>query len=342
MSRGAGLGVRLAVAAALGTALAFRAPEPPEPPEPQERRDATAPTFELSARSEAEVPDGLPQDLAARWPADGLAELGRRLFFDPLLSADRSVACASCHDPARGFADSEPLSLGVGGRRTLRNTPTLYNRVLGERFMWDGRAATLEEQVLLPIENELEMALPLEEALARLAAHDEYPARFAAAAGGPPTRERLAASLAGFVRRVVRGDSRVDRFRAGAFGALTPEERGGLWFFESRGGCWRCHAGPNFTDEDFHNTGVGVDGEDAGRMAITGDERDRGAFKTPTLRGLVETAPYMHDGSLTTLEEVVEFYRRGGGANPHLDPRLAPLEMTDRDALNLVAFLKAL
>ena len=277
-------------------------------------------------------------------PDPALARLGARLFDDRLLSADRSVACASCHKPALGFADSRARSLGVGGRETERNAPTLFNRVLGARFMWDGRAATLEEQALLPIENPLEMGLPLDEAVARLDADATYRAEFQRVLGAPPTRDGLARALAAHVRTLVPGASPVDRFRTGDFGALDDAERAGLWFYESRGGCWRCHGGVNFSDEEFHNTGVGAElaTPDPGRAAITGAPEDRGRFKTPTLRGVALTAPYMHDGSLATLEEVVDFYRGGGHANPNLDPLVRPLEMDERDARNLVAFLRAL
>ena len=162
--------------------------------------------------------------------------------------------------------------------------------------------------------------------------------------GVPPGRWELSSALTAFVRRLWIGESPFDRFRVGEIGAFTSAERAGFWLYESRGGCWRCHTGANFTDEGFHNTGVGVvEGTpEEGRAAITGESSDRGGFKTPTLRGLVSTGPYMHDGSLATLEEVVEFYRGGGHANPHLDPVLEPVELTDADAANLVAFLRAL
>jgi cytochrome c peroxidase len=304
-----------------------------------------APAQQAPAPPPLRTPLGLPELAAApEERADELAALGARLFFDPRLSADRSVACASCHRPELGFADELPFSRGVQGRSTERNAPSLENRAYGQSFMWDGRAATLEEQVLLPIENPREMDLPLDEAIARLAAAADYRAAFERALGGAPSRESLARALAAYVRRLVRGDSPVDRFRAGEFAALDDEARAGLWFYESRGGCWRCHGGANFSDEDFHDTGVGVrDGvAEPGRMAVTGREEDRGRFKTPSLRGVARTAPYMHDGSLATLEEVVAFYRRGGNPNPGLDPALAPLEMSDADARNLVAFLRAL
>ncbi len=292
-----------------------------------------------------EVPLGLPRKaLEASFASAPLVDLGERLFFDPILSSDRTVSCGSCHKPEHGFADERALSEGVGGRLTLRNTPTILNRALGSAFMWDGRAATLEEQVLLPIQNELEMDLSLAEAIERLQGEEQYQRDFASALGGPPTKERLSNALAAFVRSRLHGGTRVDRFREGEHDALTIEERGGLWVFESKGGCWKCHAGPNFTDEKLHNTGVGAeDGSPQdGRFAVTGEASDRGRFKTPTLRALVSTSPYMHDGSLETLEDVVEFYREGGRSNGNLDPALKPLELSDQDAANMVAFLRAL
>jgi len=306
----------------------------------QERRAIPADT--LPERLPAEAPFGLPE----RRPlgSEEVVRLGRALFFDPLLSRDRSIACASCHQPALGFTDGTVLSTGIDGQRTRHNTPTLFNRAYGERFMWDGRAATLEEQVLMPVRDPREMDLPLEQALARLNADTGYSRLFRSAFGKKADAESLGFALASFIRRLTLGDSPVDRFRAGERSALSAEARSGLWFYESRGGCWRCHGGPNFTDEGFHNTGVGaVDGKPAeGRQAVTGDAADRGRFKTPTLRGVARTAPYMHDGSLETLEEVVEFYRQGGRANEDLDPAMKPIEMTDSDARNLIAFLRAL
>ena len=291
-----------------------------------------------------QVPFGLPEELGADPASEALAALGRRLFFDPILSLDRSVSCATCHIPELAFADNEKFSLGIHGKRTLRNTPTLLNRALGSQFMWDGQATTLEQQALLPIENPLEMGLALDRALQRLGQEDAYAPAFQAIFQGPPTRERLGKAIAAFVRRLLVGDSRVDRFRVGNRDVLSTAERGGLWFYESRGGCWRCHSGPNFSDEGFHNTGIGSSlvGPEPGRQGITGQESDLGGFKTPTLRSLSLTAPYMHDGSLGTLEEVVEFYRQGGHPNSHLDAKILPIEMTDADASNLVAFLKAL
>ena len=309
------------------------------------RDDPPLPEDTLPAVLDGAVPFGLPPDVL---DGDGATEaqvaLGRRLFFDPLLSVDGTVACASCHEPERGFAGSEPLSLGVGGRRTDRNAPTLFNRALGVHFMWDGQASSLEQQVLLPIENPKEMGADLDQIITRLSGHDEYAPAFERAFGGAPSRAHLASALASFLRRLLYADSGVDRFRAGEFSALSDAARTGMWIYESSGRCWRCHSGPNFSDERFHNTGVGVvDGEaQAGRSAITGDEQDAGSFKTPTLRGLTLTAPYMHDGSLATLREVVEFYNEGGRANSLLSEHVLPLDMSEQEITGLVAFLEAL
>jgi len=311
---------------------------------------ATTPWLAATSPSLRHVSDQIPVGLPLTSdPEDNPVtperlELGRSLFFDTLLSADRTVSCASCHRPDHGFSSPERFPEGARGRRPSRHAPTLLNRAWGESFFWDGRVTSLEEQVLRPVENENEMALPLPEAIERLASSASYATLFAAAYSDGVTRENLGKALAGFVRRIRIGGSPVDLFRDGNISHLGREEKAGLWVYESKGRCWRCHSGPNFTDEAFHNTGVGVvDGQpEPGRFAVTGDAADRGRFKTPTLRGLVHTAPFMHDGSIATLEEVVEFYRQGGRTNSHLDADLARIEMTDEDARNLVIFLRSL
>jgi cytochrome c peroxidase len=271
-------------------------------------------------------------------------ELGRRLFFDPILSADQSVSCATCHDPTHGFSSPTPYSVGVFGRRTTRNAPTLLNRAYGTAFFWDGRDTSLEAQALRPIASPLEMGGTLADAVRRLRAHREYPGLFEHAFAGGVSALNLARALASFERVLLAGDSRVDRFRAGHIEALDDSQRHGLWLYESRGQCWRCHSGANFTDETFHNTGVGWGRQpvDWGRYEVTRREEDRGRFKTPTLRGLSATGPYMHDGSIGTLREVVEFYNRGGTKNPHLDPAIAPLGLSADEVRDLSAFLEAL
>src|SRR5262245_9581538 len=295
----------------------------------------------------ADVPLGLPPRPVP--PDNPLTEarvqLGRKLFFDPILSADGTVACATCHRPERGFSSGEARPRGVHGRRGPRRAPTLFNRAYGTAFFWDGRAATLEDQALRPIEDPDEMGAKLPEVLKRLRAHAGYSARFAAAFPDGVTATNLGRALAGFERVLLRGGSPVDRFVVrGEADALTPPQRQGLWLYESKGRCWRCHSGPNYTDEQYHNTGVGWGKRppDLGRFAVTRRDPDRGKFKTPTLRGVALTAPYMHDGSLATLEEVVGFYNRGGGANPNRDPALAPLGLSPDEVRDLVAFLKAL
>jgi cytochrome c peroxidase len=271
--------------------------------------------------------------------------LGRKLFFDPILSVDRTVACASCHDPGHGFAAATPVAVGVDGRRGRRNAPSLLNRAYGSAFFWDGRAASLEEQALAPLVNGDELANPsVETVIERLRGDAEYQRAFQAAFADGMAPQNLARALASFERTLLDGHSRVDRFHAGEFAVLNEAERQGLWLFTSRGRCWKCHSGPNLSDERFHNTGVSWRKTpiDLGRFEVTRREEDRGAFKTPGLRGVARTAPYMHDGSLATLEDVAEFYNKGGGENPQRSAIIEPLNLTPADVENLVAFLKAL
>ena len=305
-------------------------------------------------------PDTLPDRLDQRPVPEGLkgppavprdnpvtaarVELGRRLFFDPVLSADGSMACASCHDPGHGFADPRRVSIGVRGQRGTRNAPSLFNVAYGTRFFWDGRAASLEDQVRFPIENPRELGSKLADVVTRLRRDPRYVKEFAAAFDEGLTTVNLARAIAGFERTLLLGDSAIDRFRGGDSGALTNAQRQGLWLFESRARCWRCHSGGNFTDGRFHNTGVAVlrQPADPGRFAVTRRPADRGAFKTPTLRGVSRTAPYMHDGSLKTLEDVVRFYSKGGGPNPDLDLLIRPLNLSEQEVGQLVEFLRAL
>jgi len=271
--------------------------------------------------------------------------LGRKLFFDPILSGDNSVACASCHKPSHGFSSEEAKPRGIGGQQIDRRAPSLFNRAFGTAFFWDGRVATLEEQALQPIENPKEMGSSVAAAIKRLQDNPDYQARFKAAFPDGITSANLARAIASFERVLLRGNSPVDRFRKnGKHDALTPQQRHGLWIYESRGLCWRCHSGANFSDESFHNTGVSWAKEplDLGRFALTKKEADRGKFKTPTLRGVALSGPYMHDGSIKSLQEAVEFYSRGGGANPHLDAAIQPLNLSKDEIEDLVAFLKSL
>ena len=248
-------------------------------------------------------------------------EQGRRLFFDRRLSRDNSISCSSCHDPARAFSDGRPIAVGVFGRQGRRNAPALINRGYGRLFFWDGRASTLEEQVVKPIQDPNEMDLPLAEAAARV---------------NLAPRE-ISRALATFVRSILSGDSPFDRFIGGDRAALSPDEQAGLRLFRGKANCVACHVGPNFTDERLHNTGVAWrDGSFADPGAGHGD------FKTPTLREIARTAPYMHDGSLATLEDIIGYYDRGGNRNPQLDSELHPLHLSADEKHNLASFLRSL
>src|SRR5262245_58185108 len=197
--------------------------------------------------------------------------LGRRLFFDPVLSVDGTVACASCHDPAHGFASKASRPVGVHGRRGRRNAPSLLNRAYAASLFWDGRETTLEVQSLRPIEDPLEMGATVEEVVKRLRARKDYQEQFAAAFPDGVSGANLGKALASFQRTLLLADSPVDRFRVGETAGLSASELHGLWLFESRGKCWKCHSGRNFTDEQFHNTGVGWGKEppDLGRYEVT-------------------------------------------------------------------------
>lgn len=295
-----------------------------------------------------EVPLGLDRYVPAPpdnpITADKIA-LGRRLFFDARLSKDGRTACATCHQPSRGFSDGRRLARGVFGRDGRRNTPSILNRAYGQSAFWDGRAATLEDQVRAAVTGDRDLGLSMEEAVARVSGDAEYARTFKTALGGPVTAVRLAQALATFVRSRLSGNSNFDRFLSGETAALGAVERKGLELFSGRARCARCHAGPLLSDEGFHNTGIAwVNGrfQDPGRADVTGRDGDRGAFKTPTLRDIVRTAPYMHDGSMPRLIDVIEFYDRGGRPNPQLDPDIRPLRLTADEKAALMAFLRSL
>ncbi len=248
-------------------------------------------------------------------------ELGKRLFGDKRLSRDRTLACSSCHDPARAFSGDRIRSIGVFGRQGTRNVPAIVNRGYGRAFFWDGRIRTLEEQVIQPIVNPLELDMTMDEASART--------------GLSPTD--IARGLASYVRSILSANSPFDHYVFGERDALTTEQIDGLKVFRGKGNCTACHVGPNFTDEQLHNTGVAF---------LSGNPTDIGGgsanFKTPTLREVARTAPYMHDGSLATLEDVVDFYSDGGRPNRGLDREIGPRNLAQREKQALIAFLGAL
>jgi cytochrome c peroxidase len=219
--------------------------------------------------------------------------------------------------------------------------PSILNRGYGTAFFWDARAATLEDQVRQAIAGASDLGLPVATAAARLSGDATYAAAFHSAFESPVSAERLVQALATFVRGARSGDSSFDRFVAGDSSALTPAARRGYELFTGRARCSRCHAGPLLTDDDLHNTGVSW-GRDGGRFEISRLSEDRGRFKTPSLRDVALTAPYMHDGSFDALDDVVEFYDRGAGSNPNLDPAIRPLRLTSAERSELVSFLRAL
>ncbi|MEZ0229180.1 MAG: cytochrome-c peroxidase [Planctomycetota bacterium] len=297
-------------------------------------------------------------------------ELGKQLYFDGRLSKDGTVSCASCHAPDHGFGDPGKFSKGVGGKLGGRHAPTVLNRVFGRLQFWDGRAATLEQQALGPIENPVEMAGNLDEAVKWLNQTEGYRKQFEQVFGGPATKDRIAKAIASFERTVLNGNSRVDldeeaerwkkadqdeltaeqktkakaAIEAAAKAPLGDSERRGKALFFGKANCSLCHTGHNYTDEEFHNLGVGSDARepDAGLAAVSKSDKDWGKFKTPTTRGLVGREPYMHDGSEATLEAVVDYYDRGGNKNKNLSDRMKPLGLSTQEKADLVAFLKAL
>jgi cytochrome c peroxidase len=268
--------------------------------------------------------------------------LGRLLFFDERLSADETLACVTCHKPARGFSDGQPLSSRFNERKPGRNTPTIVNRAFGRFYFWDGRASSLEETILLTLR--IQLGSTDEEIVQKFNRFKGYPEQFQRVLGTTVTTDGVVKALAAFVRTIFSGNSPFDRFEAGERTALSVEAQRGFKLFKRKAKCTKCHKGFNFTDEQFHNTGVGLydPAPDLGRYDVTHRDEDKGAFKTPTLRDVAKTAPYMHDGSLKTLEEVIEFYDEGGIKNPYLAQELKPLHLTVQEKGDLLAFLNSL
>jgi len=296
------------------------------------------------------VPDIAPLPTVVPIPATNLnyqakIDLGKQLYFDGRLSKNNAISCAFCHNPFTGFADPRQTSIGVGGGIGGRQAPTVYNTGFIPFQFWDGRAGSLEEQALGPIANPVEMAEVLEHVVKKLAKIKGYQQQFRAVFGTDVNLQGIAEAIAAYERTVVSTNSAFDKYVLGDAKAMDESAVRGMALFKGKARCILCHNGPNFTDNQFHNLGVPQAGpmkEDFGRFSVTRQEQDKGAFKTPTLRSITETAPYMHDGVFKTLEEVVDFLDQGGGSNPHLDPMVKPLGLTKEDKADLVAFLKAL
>lgn len=274
-------------------------------------------------------------------------ELGKRLFSDSMLSEDYTLSCASCHIPEYAFADTAAVSVGVGGKLGTRNTPSSMNMVMRPFFFWDGRAATLEEQALMPIENPVEMNLPVDSAVARLKRSDYYQQAFQRIYGEAPSKKGLAAALAAFERTLETG-SAYDRYADGDESAISESAKRGIEVFNEKGKCFDCHFGPDMTGDEFRNIGTfnGNNFNDIGRYEISKDSTDLGRFKVPSLRNVAVTAPYMHDGSFKTLREVIEYYNTPNKFRPHAINRdtllLEPLGMTEEEMDDLQAFMESL
>lgn len=265
-------------------------------------------------------------------------ELGRLLFFDQRLSMDGTISCATCHLPQLAFTDGRPLSQGVGGLTGLRNAPTLINRAFTNKQFWDGSAVSLEEQVKGPLINPTEMGMASHaDVVNRVADISGYRKWFKRVFRSAVSIDNLARAIAAFERTLLSGNSKYDIFSAGDQQALNASQQRGLALFEDKARCNQCHSGFNFTDEEYHNIGVGWDKRriDLGRYGVTALQQDIGAFKTPTLREITRTAPYMHDGSMKGLDEVIEFYDQGGIANPFLDSEMRRLKLTMEQILDL-------
>ena len=284
-------------------------------------------------------------------PTPARVRLGRWLFYDARLSADARVSCATCHRPDQGFSEVERVSTGVHGQHGMRKSPAILNLAwpAARHFFWDGRADSLEAQALGPIVNPVEMGISPQEMVATLEGIASYRPYFAEAFGdGSITVERVVKAIADYERTRLAGNSAWDRWRRkGDERAVTDEAKRGHDLFFGRAACNQCHLGESLTDGRFHNLGVGWDPAtsafaDEGRYAVTKQDADRGAFKTPTLRDVARHAPYLHDGSSKTLRDVVLLYNRGGNKNPWLSPKVQPLGLTDAEIDALVAFMKAL
>ena len=310
-------------------------------------------------------PPPLPHIVA---PDPAQADLGRQLFFDRRLSGDGTMSCAVCHVPQEAFADALPLSGAYPTNKHWRNTQSLINVAYLGSFFWDGRSASLERQAKEPVHAVFEMNLDPDYLVARLEEDPDYAARFEAVFGAPPTWPRIADALAAFQRTLIVTDSPFDAFLLGDSAALSPQARRGAdIFFGPRGDCARCHSGPLLSDGRFHNVGVEETDEllsdplrratrtyvlrrmgvepmerDPGRYAVTKDPAHLGAFRTPPLRQVAQTAPYMHNGSLATLVDVIDFFTRGGGEAAGRSPLLRPLDLSTEEKEDLIAFLHSL
>ena len=274
---------------------------------------------------------------------DEKIELGRMLYFDPRLSGNGTVSCATCHNPALGFSDGQAKSIGINGTVLGRSSPTVLNAAHYRAQFWDGRATTLEEQAKGPLLNPNEMKGDAAAMIKSVTAIAAYRDRFMKVFGTSPSFDNVANAIAAFERICVDQDSPFDRYARGDDDAITEQARRGLEVFTLQGRCASCHSGANFSDSKFHN--IGLPDADEGRAAISKDKSDQKAFKTPTLRNITLTAPYMHDGSLKTLREVIDHYvdvPKNPANKGKLSPLMPVIDLTEQEKQDLEAFLKSL
>jgi cytochrome c peroxidase len=315
-------------------------------------RGATSAQAAQAAQGEykLKIPFGL-EETAVVIPADNpltkeKVELGRMLFFDKRLSQDNTIACANCHLAKFAFTDGKPVSTGIRGEKGGRSAPASFNRVFSSAQFWDGRAATLEDQSIGPFTNPIEHGFANHDVMvAKMKKIAGYRKLFMQVFGEDITIGNVGKAIASFQRTVLSGNSPADRFDMGQeAGAISAAAQHGLLLFREKARCTKCHSGFNFTDEKFHNLGIGWDDNkvDLGRYMVTTNPEEINAFKTPTLREIARSAPYMHDGRFKTLEDVVNFYNKGGVKNPHQDNLIIPLELTEEEKHDLVEFLHTL
>jgi cytochrome c peroxidase len=298
----------------------------------------------------AEAPAGSSVGLAPpAIPADNpqsaaKIKLGAELYFETRLSADNTISCATCHDPKTGWANHHRTDTGIKGQVGPRNSGSVIDAAYMKYQFWDGRADSLEEQVKGPISNPIEMGETLEHVVSKLNAVPGYREQFQEVFGTEVTMDGVAKAIASFERTITSGPSPYDRYQAGDKKAMSAAAVRGMGLFMGKARCITCHNGPVFSDQSFHNLGAGMDRPhpDLGREKITQDPKDRGKFKTPGLRNVAQTSPYLHNGSEKTLLEVVQLYNRGGVKNPNLDPLMTPLDLTNQEMKDLVSFMEAL
>jgi cytochrome c peroxidase len=268
--------------------------------------------------------------------------LGKRLFFDPVLSVDSTISCGSCHKQEFAFADNRALSPGVEERLGFRNSPTLANVAYLQLVNKDGGVPKLDLQAMVPIEDHAEMDFSALKAAERLNSIPSYLADFEQAYEGEATAFTITRSLGAFMRILISGDSKYDQVKSGQATFSTEELAGMELFFSEQAKCSSCHSNFNFTDNSFRNNGLYQEYDDWGRKRVTGLQEDEGKFRVPTLRNIALTAPYMHDGSLPNLEAVLEHYQSGGSKHPNKDPLLQPLQLNEQEKASLIAFLNTL